>query len=112
MLVLLVTGCASRDLPIRSFREAMETTGAVRVAGALEPSSVRRDSVRGVEFVLREPGTSATIQVRAQVGIPVPANLTAAESVVVTGRYDRSTAVLQAESVETRVPPRERQTGR
>jgi hypothetical protein len=92
-----------------AFAAARQATGPVMIEGILEAASLRRDTGKPVEFTLREESSANQMRVVAPPEVTVPANITSATYVTVTGTYDGEARRFVATRVETRVPTRDEQ---
>ena len=111
LAVLLLPGCGGGAPPAaRVTFAAVETAaGPVTVEGVPDLASVRKETGKDTELTLREEGSGDRMTVVAPAGISVPANLTSARTVVVTGAYDSARRALVATEIRTRVPNRDQQ---
>lgn len=102
-------GGAAPGSRLIDFATAERATAPVMIEGSLEPTSLRRNSGKPVEFTLREESSARKLDVLAPEGVAVPSNITSSSYVTVTGTYDAAQRKLVASSIETRVPNRDQQ---
>jgi hypothetical protein len=70
---------------------------------------MRKETGKPTEFMVKEADTDQSMRVSAPPEVSVPANLSSATFVVVTGTYNAEQRTFVATRVETKVPPREAQ---
>ena len=107
-----LAGCGPAGAPGQqtvSFEAAETATVPVTIEGIPEVATIRQSTGKPTEFTLREESSARTLRVVAAPGVAVPANITSASYVVVTGTYDRGERTFRATQVETRVPNRDQQ---
>jgi hypothetical protein len=106
-----VAGCAPPQAGPKtvSFQAAEQASTPATIEGIPEFSSIRQGTGKPTEFVIREESSARKLQVSAPPDVPVPANITSANYVVVTGTYDAAQRKFVATEVRTRVPTREQQ---
>ena len=92
-----------------SFAAAQQATSPVTVEGIPVHASLKRETGKATEFVLREESSANEMKVVAPDGVAVPANFSSASYVVVTGTYDAAERRFNATEVRTRVPNRDQQ---
>jgi len=107
----LLAGCAPASAPQRTvnFAAAATATTPVSIEGILVKDSLVRNTGKPTEFTLREESSATPMKVTAPVEVSVPANITSASYVQVTGTYHAGNRQFVATQVETRVPTREEQ---
>lgn len=109
---LTTAGCGGAGGPQQetvSFASAEQGQGPVAVEGIPDTASIRRESGKPTQFTIREESSAREMRVVAQPEVNVPANLSSASYVTVTGTYDPTQRVFNATEVQTRVPTREQQ---
>ena len=113
LFAAIAAGCggdaAAPGSRLIDFATAERATATVMIEGSLEPTSLRRDSGKPVEFTLREESSARKMAVVAPEGVAVPSNITSSSYVTVTGVYDAAQRKLVASSIQTRVPNRDQQ---
>jgi hypothetical protein len=107
--VALLAGCGASDAPAVPFATAQGGTGPVSIEGVPDTSTMRKETGKPTEFMVKEADTDQSMRVSAPPEVSVPANLSSATFVVVTGTYNAEQRTFVATRVETKVPPREAQ---
>ena len=92
-----------------SFAAAQQATGPSTVEGIPIHASLKRETGKATEFVLREESSANEMKVVAPADVTVPANFSSASYIVVTGTYDPSSRQFTASEVQTKVPNRDQQ---
>jgi hypothetical protein len=92
-----------------SFQTAEQAGAVVTVEGIPDTASIRKRTGEATEFTIREEASGRRLQVVAPQGVTVPANITSASYVLVTGQYHPEERTFRATQVETKVPNRDQQ---